>query len=111
MGEYLYFFVYYPRTTHEDTDDLECVFPENKELKPLCIHNEESISNKTYYYKKIFKVECSSKQNQKANKYLYIFETGDYKYIINLDSKGNTFVYDVTLGIGKSRIKIIRNVP
>ena len=52
MSKYFYFFVYYPRTTHEDTDDLECVFPENKELKPLCIHNEESISNKTYYYKK-----------------------------------------------------------
>ena len=55
MSKYFYFFVYYPSTTHEDTDDLECVFPENKDLKPLCIHNEESISNKTYYYKKYLK--------------------------------------------------------
>ena len=111
MSKYFYFFVYYQRTTHEDADDLECVFPENKELKPLCIHNEESISNKTYYYKKIFKAECSSQKNQKANNYLYIFETGDYKFIIKLDTKGNTYVYDVSLEIGKRRIKIIRNVP
>ena len=111
MSKYFYFFVYYQRTAHEDADDLECVFPENKELKPLCIHNEESISNKIYYYKKIFKAECSSQKNQKANNYLYIFETGDYKFIIKLDTKGNTYVYDVSLEIGKRRIKIIRNVP
>ena len=68
----------------------------DKELKPLCIYNEESISNKTYYYKKIFKAECSSQKDQKENNYLYIFETGDYRFIIKLHSRGNTFVYDVS---------------
>ena len=46
--------------------------------------------------KKIFKAECSSQKDQKANNYLYIFETGDYRFIIKLDSFGNTFVYDVS---------------
>jgi len=110
MDKFVYFFVYYPSKKKEDSDDIIFVAPENKEQKPQCIYKDEIFENRTYYYKKVFKANKSSGKGKKATNLYFEFEIGDYRYIIKFDSKGNTFIYDVSLEVGKRRIDILRNV-
>jgi hypothetical protein len=71
---------------------------------------EESYENKTYSYKKIFKVNKSTEKGPKGNQYYFEFLIEDDKYIISFDSKGKTFIYDVSLEKGKKRLKIRRAI-
>ena len=110
MNSFLYFFISYPKNKQENISDIKFVVPEKKEQIPECIYSEENYNNKSYYYKKIFKVNKSAAKGKKAINYYFEFETGEYKYIISFDSKGSTFVYDTTLEVEKRRIEIRRKV-
>ena len=77
-------------------------------IVPKCIYMEESYENQIYSYKKIFK--ANKPTGSKGNQYYFEFQVEDDKYIISFDSKGKTFVYDVSLEKGKKRIKIKRKI-
>ena len=106
----IYFIITYQRNKIENASDIDFVIPENKELKPECILSDETYDNKKYYYKKVFKASTAVGKGKKGNNYYFEFEIGDNKYIISFDSKGSSFVYDVSLETGKRRIQIIRKV-
>ena len=110
MESFIYFFISYTKPKQENLSDIKFVVPEKKEQKPECIHTEELYDKKSYNYKRIFKVNKSAAKGKKASNYYFEFETGEYKYIISFDSKGSTFVYDVTLEVEKKRIEIRRKV-
>ena len=57
----IYFFIYYQSKEKESQNDVEFLVPEDNNLAPKCIYVEESYENKTYSYKKIFKVNKSTK--------------------------------------------------
>ena len=109
-GKFLYFFISYARKSKEDKNDINFVVPEKNDLKPECIYMEESYENQIYYYNKIFKVNKSAGKGKKGNNYYFEFEINDEKYIIKFDSKGNTFIYDVSLEVGKRIIDIRRKI-
>ena len=50
----------------------------------------------------------SAGKGKKGNNYYFEFEINDEKYIISFDSKGGSFLYDVSLEVGK-KIKINQN--
>ena len=102
----IYFFIYYQSKEKESQNDVEFLVPEDNNLAPKCIYVEESYENKTYSYKKIFKVNKSTK----GDRYYFEFLIEDDKYIISFDSKGKTFIYDVSLEKGKKRLKIRRAI-
>ena len=110
MDSFIYFFISYPKVKKEDNNDIKFVVPAKKEQKPECIHFEEYYDNKSYFYKKVFKVNKSAAKGKKASNYYFEFETGEYKYIISFDSKGSIFVYDASLEVEKRRIEIRRKV-
>ena len=114
MSTLLYFFISYPCTKKEKTDDIHFLVPEDKKYIPTCIHMVEAIKNKEYYYIKIFMVNKSSKTGKKANSYYFEFQIDDLKYIISFGSKGATFVYDVKLikteGIVQIQKRIHQNI-
>ena len=109
--EFIYFFITYPRNEIEKENDIDIVLPEKKELQPICIYKEEnSGEDKYYYYYKIFKVNKKAGKGKKGTNYYFEFEIKDEKYIVKFDSKGNTFVYDVSLEVGKRIIDIRRKI-
>ena len=101
----IYFFIYYQSKEKESQNDVEFLVPEDNNLAPKCIYVEESYENKTYSYKKIFKVNKSTGKGPKGNQYYFEFLIEDDKYIISFDSKGKTFIYDVSLEKGKKKTK------
>jgi hypothetical protein len=106
----LYFFITYFRKQKENSNDSDFVVPENNDKKPECIFIDQQYENQIYYYNKIFKVSKSAGKGKNGNKYYFEFEINDEKYIIKFDSKGNTFIYDVSLEVGKRIIDIRRKI-
>ena len=111
MGGAIYFFISYERKEKENANDIKFVVNEKKNRIPICIYEEESNKNKLYNYTKIFKVKPNEKNN---NNYHFEFNINDDKYIISFDSKGKTFIYEVTLEmeskINQIKSKINQNV-
>ena len=106
----IYFFLYSPRAKREDPTDVDFVVPEKNEEKPKCIYKEEKLINKTYYYKKVFKVNKLDPNAQNKD-YYFELETDDDKYIISFEDKKNTFYYEKTVHVGKKILKkILRKV-
>ena len=110
MDNCIYFIISYPRTKKESPSDIDFIIPENKEQKPVCIHCDDSYDNKIYFYRKIYKVNKSLGKGKKATNFYFEFETTDDRFVISFDSKGATFVYDLTLEVGKKIIDITRKV-
>ena len=108
MDNFAYFFVFYPKTKKEDASDIEFVIPENKEHQPECIFFEETYDSKTYFYKKVFRVNKAAAKGKKATSYDFEFDTLDDKYHIFFDSKGSTFIYDVNLEVSKKILPDIK---
>ena len=106
----IYFYVTYHRKQKEVISDIDFIFPENKELHPICIFCEEIPKNQIYIYNKIYKVSKSAGKGNKGNNFNFEFEINDEKYIIWFDSKGNNFIYEVNLDVGKKIIDIRRKV-
>ena len=106
----LYFRITYPRKKKENTNDINFIVPEKDELKPKCIYLEEQFENQIFYYNKIFKAKKSIGKGKKIKNFYFEFETNDEKYIISFDSKGNNFIYDVNLEVGKRIIDIRRKI-
>jgi hypothetical protein len=103
MGGAIYFFISYERKEKENSNDIKFVVKEKK--NPICIYKEESNKNELYNYIKIFKVKPNEKNN---NNYHFEFIINDDKYTISFDSKGKTFIYEVTLEI-EEKIKQIKS--
>ena len=107
----IYFFITYSRKERENSKDIYFIVPEKSELKPECIFTDELNENQRYYYNKIYKVSKSVGKGKKGNSFDLKFEINDEEYSIKFDSKGNTFIYDVSLESGKRNIDIRRNIP
>ena len=115
METSLYFFITYSLNNQENENDFNCIKTKNKDQNIECIYSVENFENGMYYYKKVFKL---NKQNEKENKnakkayYWIIFEINNNIFQISFDSKGNTFIYDVSLEIGKKIIEteILRTI-
>ena len=107
MDNFIYFFVFYPKTKKENISEINFVIPENKEHKPDCIYYEETNDNKSFYYKKIFKVDRKAAKGKKADNCYFEFDIPNGKYLISFRSKGTTFVYDVNLEVSK---KVLKNL-
>jgi hypothetical protein len=103
----LYFFISYQRTKKDDNNEIFFVEPKSENQKPECIYIDENYENQIYYYKRIFKVDKSKGKNKK---YYFEFEICDDRYIITFDNKGNSFVYDVGIEMGKKIIDIRRKI-
>ena len=109
---FLYFFITYTRKKKEEANDIDFVDPEKSELKPECIYLDEQYKDEEqlFYYNKIFKVSKSSGKGKKRNNFYFEFEINDEKFIISFDSKGKTFIYEVSLEVGKKIIDIRRKI-
>ena len=109
MEEFLYFFVSYSRTKKEKENDIYFQKPENKKNWPECIYFIESYENKKYYYKKIFKVIKFSKE-KKSSHYYFELIIDDDRYEISFKSRKNSYVYNVSLQVGKKLIIPTTNI-
>lgn len=108
--QYLYFFIYYPRTQSENSSEIILKLPDKKKEKPQWIYSKPTFElddKKFINYKKIFKI---SKSKAKGDKYHFEFEIGDDRYIINFDSKKKTFIYDISLDVGKRILEITSEI-
>ena len=105
MTEYQYFFIFFPRNQEEKEGDIHFTEPTKKNEKPEVYYSEYENKNKKYYYKKILKIQKPSKSNYKC-----AFELKDDKYEISFDSKGKTFIYDVTLEYGLKIITVRKGI-
>ena len=111
MSTSVYFFIWYPRDSKVNDNDIQFVVSDEKEIKPECIFTDLIFENKEYKYKKVFKVDKSAGKGKKGNDFNFEFEIKDERYIISFDIKSNTFVYDVILQFGKRRLsKILRKI-
>ena len=111
MGGTIYFFISYQRKEKENANDIEFIVHEKKNQIPSCIYKEESYKNQLYNYNKVFKVKSNEKNN---NNYHFEFKINDDKYTILFDSKGSTFIYEVTLEmeekVNHNKIEINQNI-
>ena len=113
MDKFLYFIIHYSSNKNEVISDINFIVPENTELHPQCVYSKENYNKKTYYYTQVFKLDKSFRKSEKGKKsdnYYFEFELGDNKYYICFDSKGSTFVYDVSLEFGKKRLTLRRKI-
>ena len=101
METSLYLFITYSIKNQENAKDFNCIKTRDNDQKLECIYSIENFENGMYFYKKVFKINKSNEKEKKLNKYLIIFEIGNNLYKISFDNKGNTFIYDVSLEIGK----------
>lgn len=112
--QYLYFFIYYPRTQIEQSSDIILKLPDNKKEKPEWIYSRSTFDSdnnkKIIDYKKIFKICKSKATGKEADKYYFEFEIGDDRYTITFDSKKKKFIYEVSLEVGKRILKITKNI-
>ena len=105
MEDCLYFFASYQTKKKEDSKNFIIINPEDKNTKIECIYSIEDFKNEKYYKKKVFKlIKSIEKQGEIKNHYLVEFETDDNKFKIYFDSRGKTFIYDISLEIGKKII-------
>ena len=102
----IFFFITYTRKAKENPNEIDFVEPKKKELKPECIYFDEQYENKIYFYNKVYKVSKSAGKGKKGNNFYFEFEINDEKYVISFDSKECTFIYNVSLEVGKSIIDI-----
>ena len=101
-SKWIYFFIsYYRKQKETDEYIIDFVEPENKEFHPKCIYSEHPTKDNIYFYSKVFKVNKSAGTGKKGNNFHFEFKIDEEKYVISFDSKGCTFVYDVTLLFGK----------
>ena len=105
METSLYLFITYSIKNQENANDFNCIKTRDNDQKLECIYSIENFENGMYFYKKVFKINKSNEKEKKLNKYLIIFEIGNNLYKISFDNKGNTFIYDVSLEIGKKIIE------
>ena len=110
MTTSLYFFILYDRPEKIDENNITFVVPKKQSEIPKCIYTYEKYDNKKYYYNKIYKIDKSLGQGEKKTEFYFEFIIGEEKYRISFDSKGNTFVYDISLTFGKKSLKIVRNI-
>lgn len=86
--QYLYFFIYYPRTQIEQSSDIILKLPDNKKEKPEWIYSRSTFDSdnnkKIIDYKKKFKICKSKATGKEADKYYFEFEIGDDRYIQSL---------------------------
>ena len=112
--QYLYFFVYYPRTQIEKSNDIILTLPDNKKEKPEWIYSKPTFdsddSKKYIYYKKIFKIAKSKTVGKETEKYYFEFVIGDDRYIITFNSQKKKFIYDISLEKGKRILDITKNI-
>ena len=108
-GKFLYFFISYIRRYKEHDNDIIFIYPENNELQPRLIYVDEKYENNYYYYNKVFKVSKSA-ETKKRNKYYFEFDINDNRYYIRFDSKGRTFVYEISLQRRGTNVIVRRNI-
>ncbi len=102
METSLYFFITYSLNNQENENDFNCIKTKNKDQNIECIYSVENFENGMYYYKKVFKLnKQNEKEKAKKTSYRIIFEINNNIFHISFDYKGNTFIYDVLLKIGK----------
>ena len=108
--KFLYFFISYEKKQKEDESviDIDMILKDKNELK--CIYVDEKYEDQIYYCNRIFKISKSAGKEEKGNNYYFEFKKNDDEYILKFDSKGKTFVYDVTLEVGKKMIDIRRKI-
>ena len=106
QNQSLFFFITYSRKQKENPKEIEFVVPKENELKPLNIYQEEIFRSPYYIYNKIFKVSKAANKGHKKNNYFFEFHIDEEKYLISFDSKGSTFIYDVSLEVGKRILDI-----
>jgi hypothetical protein len=104
----LYFFISYEKKQKEDESDIDMILKDKNELK--CIYVDEKYEDQIYNCNRIFKISKSAGKKEKGNNYYFEFKKNDDEYILKFDSKGKTFVYDVTLEVGKKMIDIRRKI-
>jgi len=105
MEDCLYFFASYQTKKKEDSKNFIIISPEDKNTKIECIYSIEDFKKEKYYKKKVFKlIKSIEKQGEIKNHYLVEFKTDDNKFKIYFDSRGKTFIYDISLEIGKKII-------
>ena len=109
-NEFIYFFITYFRKQKENPSEIDFIVPENKEKQPIIVYFDEQVKNPFYFYNKILKVSKTAGEGKKGNNYYFEFEINDEKYVISFDSKGNTFIYEVNLEVGKKIIDIKRGI-
>ena len=106
-GQYIYFFVYYPRNQAENSSEIVLKNIDKKVEKCEWIFSRPTYDNdgdkKYINYKKIIKVP---KSKAKKAKYYFEFELDDDNYIISFEGKGRTFIYNVKLEVGKRILPI-----
>ena len=102
----IYFIIFYQLKQKENEGDL--VFPEESEIKPKTILKKEiKTSNNKFVYKKVFKFKNIG---AKKKEQLIFFIGEDDKYIINLELKEKSFIYDVDLKKGHKYLDNIAKV-
>ena len=106
----IFFFITYTRKAKENPNEIDFVEPKKKELKPECIYFDEQYENKIYFYNKVYKVSKSAGKGKKGNNFYFEFEINDEKYVISFDSKECTFIYNVSLEVGKSILGIRKKI-
>ena len=106
QNQSLYFFITYSLKQKENQKEIKFVVPKENELKPSNIYQEEIIKSPYYIYNKIFKVSKAANKGHKKNNYFFEFHIDEEKYLISFDSKGSTFIYDVSLEVGKRILDI-----
>ena len=106
----IYFFISYTRKAKENRSEIDFVEPKKKALKPECIYTEEDYKNQIYFYNKVYKVSKSAGKDKKGNNYYFEFEIKNEKYVISFDAKENTFIYNISLEVGKSIIDIRKKI-
>ena len=110
MDNFIYFFIYYPLAEKEQSGDIYFMEPKEKSQIPICIYTDEIFENNKYYYKKIFKTIKSINQKNKSSHYYYKFIIDDVFYEISFENKEKTFIFDVSLEIGKKECDIKRKI-
>ena len=78
----IYFFITYFRK--QKVNNIEFVFPENKDMHPICVYYDELPKNTFYFYNQIFKVSKSAGKGKKGNNYHFEFQIDDENYVIYL---------------------------
>ena len=101
----IYFIILYQRKQKENPKEL--FFSEDCDSIPQAILTKEvKTSTNKYAYKKVFKYK--NKVGKKNVELIFFFGQEDYKYIITLEVKDKTFIYDVKLKKGH---KFLEAVP
>ena len=101
----IYFIILYQTKEKEKQDDLNFIESNKMMILPECIYTKEIKEADTYYYEKVCQVDAPIKKNKNPKKntfnFEFEFEKGEEIYVISFSSKGNRFIYDTVLKIGK----------